>query len=188
MKLLETSLPGVWILEPQVHGDARGFFVETYRASWFEAHGLAAPVFVQDNQSRSRRGVLRGLHYQTVQPQGKLVRCARGSVYDVAVDVRRGSPYFGQSVGVVLDDETHRQLWIPPGFAHGFCVLSEVADFAYKCTSYYDPASDSGIFWNDPVLGIDWPLAGIEPQLSAKDQQLPRLADQRVDKLTAYKG
>ncbi len=188
MKLIETALPGVLILEPQVHGDARGFFVETYRASWFEAHGLTAPVFVQDNQSRSRRGVLRGLHYQTVNPQGKLVRCARGAVFDVAVDVRRGSPHFGQSVGVVLDDESHRQLWIPPGFAHGFCVLSDVADFAYKCTSYYDPASDAGIRWNDPALGIDWPLEGIEPLLSAKDQLLPLLAGQTDDKLTVYRG
>lgn len=186
MKLIETALPGVLILEPQVHGDARGFFVETYRASWFEMHGLSAPIFLQDNQSRSCRGVLRGLHYQTVNPQGKLVRCARGAVFDVAVDVRRGSPHFGQSVGVILDDEAHRQLWIPPGFAHGFCVLSDVADFAYKCTSYYDPASDTGIRWNDPALDIDWPLEGMEPQLSAKDLHLPLLAGQVADKLTVF--
>lgn len=187
MKIVQTRLPGVLVFEPKVFGDARGFFVETYRASWFEGAGVA-PTFVQDNQSRSRRGVLRGLHYQTVDPQGKLVRCSRGRVFDVAVDVRRGSPLFGQWVGVELDDVAHRQLWIPPGYAHGFCVLSEEADFVYKCTSYYHPASDGGVLWNDPAIGIDWPIDEAELLLSDKDRALPRLAEQSLERLTAYEG
>jgi len=187
MKIIETALPGVLILEPQVFGDARGFFVETFRERWLREAGVEAH-FVQDNQSRSRQGVLRGLHYQTVNPQGKLVRAARGSVFDVAVDVRSGSPHFGQWVGVTLDDVSHRQLWIPPGFAHGFCVLSDEADFAYKCTSYYDPASDSGILWNDPAIGIDWPALDVAWLLSDKDQRQPRLNEQPREKLTVYPG
>jgi dTDP-4-dehydrorhamnose 3,5-epimerase len=189
MKIVETRLPGVVIIEPKVFGDARGFFVETFRETWLGKDGLDT-AFVQDNHSRSARGVLRGLHYQTVNPQGKLVRVVYGSVFDVAVDVRRDSPNFGQWVGAVLDDIDHRQLWIPPGFAHGFCVLSEHADFAYKCTSYYDPASDTGIRWDDPSIGIEWPAPepGAGRTLSEKDRALPALADQCVDRLPTSIG
>lgn len=186
MKVIETSIPGVLIFEPKVFGDARGFFVETFRESWLAEAGLDHIKFVQDNQSRSRKGVLRGLHFQTHNPQGKLVRAARGKVFDVAVDVRRGSPYFGQWVGVELDDISHRQFWIPPGFAHGFCVLSEEADFAYKCTSYYDPHSDGGILWNDPAVGIQWPELDSEFLLSAKDMNLPLLQDLPAERLTVF--
>lgn len=182
MNIVKTRLPGVLIFEPKVFGDERGFFVETFRQAWFEEAGITAS-FVQDNQSRSRRGVLRGLHYQWLEPQGKLVRAARGKVYDVAVDVRAGSPHFGQWVGVELDDVRHRQLWIPPGFAHGFCVLSEEAEFVYKCTSYYDPSSDTGIRWNDPDIGIDWPDLEIPFQLSPKDLGLSLLRDKAKDML-----
>lgn len=177
MKILKTDLPGVLVVEPRVFGDARGLFVETFRQSWLLEAGLDVS-FVQHNQSRSRQGVLRGLHYQFVEPQGKLVRAARGRVFDVAVDVRRGSPTFGRWTGVILDDVDHRQLWIPPGFAHGFCVLSEDADFVYSCTSYYHPASDTGVRWDDPAIGIDWPDLGMPPVLSEKDRNLPLLADQ----------
>lgn len=174
MKVIETELPGVLVLEPRVFGDARGFFLETYRAALFDELGI--PGFVQDNHSRSQRGVLRGLHYQLEQPQGKLVRVTRGRVFDVAVDVRRGSPTFGRWSGIELDDESLRQFYIPPGFAHGFLVLSEVADFVYKCTDYYHPASEYGIAWDDPAIGIDWPLR--EVTLSDKDRRNPRLQDQ----------
>jgi dTDP-4-dehydrorhamnose 3,5-epimerase len=179
VNIIATPLPGVLVLEPKVHGDARGFFVETLRASALRNAGVGVE-FVQHNQSRSRRGVLRGLHYQLLQPQGKLVRCARGSVYDVAVDVRRGSPTFGQWFGAVLDDVTHRQMYVPPGFAHGFCVLSEEADFVYLCSDYYHPASEQGIAWNDPALAIAWPDTGVPPQLSAKDTTWPVLAAQTL--------
>ncbi|WP_114814375.1 dTDP-4-dehydrorhamnose 3,5-epimerase [Paraburkholderia kururiensis] len=183
MKIVETPLPGVLLFEPRVFGDERGFFVESFRESWLREAGIDA-TFVQDNQSRSRRGVLRGLHYQRVNPQGKLVRAARGAVYDVAVDIRRDSPHFGAWFGTRLDDESHRQLWIPPGFAHGFCVLSDAADFAYKCTQYYDAASDAGIRWDDPDLGIEWPVFDdIAPQLSDKDRLHPRLAERAPDSL-----
>ena len=177
MQILPQAIPEVLLLVPQVFGDARGFFVETARQSVLREAGI--PELVQHNQSRSRQGVLRGLHYQLVQPQGKLVRCARGQVFDVAVDVRRGSPSFGQWVGAILDDVNHHQLWVPPGFAHGFLVLSEVADFCYLCSDYYHPQSERGIAWNDPALAIAWPAlpAGIEIALSAKDQANPRLAD-----------
>lgn len=188
MKVVETVIPGVLIFEPSVFGDARGFFVETFRESWLEQAGISDICFVQDNQSRSSKGVLRGLHYQTVNPQGKLVRVARGRVFDVAVDIRHGSPYFGKWVGVELDDVSHRQLWIPPGFAHGFCVLSEEADFVYKCTNYYDAPSDGGIFWNDPEIGIVWPEMRVEPQLSAKDCKLPCLKDLPAHRLTVFGG
>lgn len=174
MNIVKTGLPGVLLIEPRVFGDARGFFVETLRAEWLAQAGLNTP-FVQDNQSRSRKGVLRGLHYQLQQPQGKLVRCARGKVFDVAVDVRRGSPHFGQWTGHVLDDVTHRQMYIPPGFAHGFCVLSDEADFVYRCTNYYHPASEAGIAWNDPDVGIEWPTLDTPFALSDKDAKLPRL-------------
>ena len=182
MKVIETELPGVLILEPRVFGDPRGFFLETLREATLEDAGIEAD-FVQHNHSRSRRGVLRGLHYQHVNPQGKLVRAARGRVFDVAVDIREGSPDFGRWVGVELDDVEHRQLWIPPGFAHGFCVLSDEADFVYACTTYYDPASDTGIRWNDPAIGIEWPDMGVAPLLSDKDRRMPLLAEQDPEKL-----
>jgi dTDP-4-dehydrorhamnose 3,5-epimerase len=177
MNIVETALPGVLIFEPKVFGDARGFFVETFRTEWLARAGLEVK-FVQDNQSRSRKGVLRGLHWQMQQTQGKLVRAARGAVYDVAVDVRRGSPNFGQWVGVVLDDVSHRQLWVPAGFAHGFGVLSEEADFAYRCTDFYHPQSEAGALFDDPAIGIDWPDIGMPWLLSDKDRALPRLAEQ----------
>lgn len=185
MNVLQTSLPGVLIFEPKIFGDARGFFVETWRRDFYADRGL--PPFVQDNQSRSRRGVLRGLHYQLVQPQGKLVRVASGRVFDVAVDVRRGSPTFGQWAGVILDDQSHRQFYIPPNYAHGFVVLSEAADFIYKCTDYYHPASEAGIAWNDPDIGIEWPDEILDAvALSDKDSALPRLKDQIADKLPLF--
>ena len=171
MKVLETILPGVLIIEPKVFGDARGFFLESYQAERYRQLGIAH-TFVQDNHSRSARGVLRGLHFQRSRPQGKLVSVSRGSVYDVAVDINPASPTCGQFVAVELNDENHRQLWIPPGYAHGFCVLSDIADFQYKCTDIYHPASEVSLAWDDPTVGIDWPLPGGEPpQLSAKDGQ-----------------
>ena len=176
MRIVETTLPGVLRLEPRAFGDARGFFVETFRSSLLRESGVTAD-FVQDNHSRSARGVLRGMHLQLVQPQGKLVRVSRGAVFDVAVDVRRGSPHFGRWYGAVLDDVSHLMLYIPPGFAHGFLVLSEVADFIYKCTDYYHPASERSIRWDDPDIGIRWPDAGVAPALSAKDGAAPRLRD-----------
>tara|TARA_R110000787_G_scaffold123580_14_gene234679 strand:+ start:1291 stop:1851 length:561 start_codon:yes stop_codon:yes gene_type:complete len=177
LKISESSLPGVYVLEPKVFGDARGFFVETFRKSLAETAGMGFE-FVQDNQSRSRRGILRGLHYQLTQPQGKLVRVSRGTVFDVAVDIRRGSPHFGQWFGLVLDDVSQRMLYVPPNFAHGFMVLSEEADFVYKCTDYYHPESEQGVIWNDPEIGIQWPDAGCAPLLSDKDAALPRLSEQ----------
>ncbi len=183
MKVIETGLPGVLLLEPKVFGDARGFFMETWQAARYREAGMPER-FVQDNHSRSRRGVLRGLHYQLTQPQGKLVWVTRGAVFDVAVDIRRGSPNFGRWYGCVLDDVDHRQLYIPPGFAHGFCVVSEEADFFYKCTDYYHPQSEQGIAWNDPEIGIDWPLR--EVSLSGKDQQNPRLSAQAPENLPIY--
>lgn len=170
MKVTRTRLDDVLLLEPRVFGDARGFFLESYNQRIFrEATGLMID-FVQDNHSRSGRGVLRGLHFQDPVPQGKLVRAVRGSVFDVAVDVRRSSPQFGQWVGYELSEENHRQLWIPAGFAHGFVVLSESADFLYKTTDYYAPAHEHCIAWNDPDIGIAWPLSD-PPKLSAKDAQ-----------------
>lgn len=185
MQIIPQAIPEVLLLAPRVHGDARGFFVETARQSVLQDAGI--PDLVQQNQSRSRQGVLRGLHYQLEHSQGKLVRCARGRVFDVAVDVRCSSPNFGQAVGVVLDDEQHHQLWVPPGFAHGFLVLSEIADFCYQCSNYYHPQSEQGIAWNDPQLGIDWPELpeGVAIQLSAKDQANPCLRDQRPELLFA---
>lgn len=183
MKVIATELPGVLLLEPKVFGDARGFFLETWQAARYHEAGLPER-FVQDNHSRSRRGVLRGLHYQLTQPQGKLVWVTRGAVFDVAVDIRRGSPTFGRWYGCVLDDVDHRQLYIPPGFAHGFCVLSEEADFFYKCTDYYHPPSERGIAWDDPDIGIEWPLR--EMSLSDKDQDNRRLAAQIPENLPVY--
>lgn len=183
MNIITTELPGVLVLEPKVFGDARGFFMETWQAARYREAGLPEH-FVQDNHSRSRRGVLRGLHYQLVQPQGKLVSVTRGAVFDVAVDIRRGSPAFGRWFGCVLDDVTHRQLYVPPGLAHGFCVLSEEADFFYKCTDYYHPASERGIAWDDPDIGIAWPLSDVA--LSSKDQQNRRLHAQADADLPIY--
>ncbi len=179
MIVTETALPGVMLIEPKVFGDARGFFLESWNAQSFANAGLDL-AFVQDNHSRSARGVLRGLHYQLQNPQGKLVRVTDGAVFDVAVDIRRASPHFGQWVGYELSAENHRMLWIPPGFAHGFLVLSETADFLYKCTSLYDPPSDRGLHWNDPAIGIAWPGLAGEPLLSAKDAVAPLLADAEV--------
>ncbi|WP_347485401.1 dTDP-4-dehydrorhamnose 3,5-epimerase [Vandammella animalimorsus] len=179
MHTCATAIPDVLILEPKVFGDARGFFLESFNARTFaQATGLQLD-FVQDNHSRSRKGVLRGLHYQLQQPQGKLVRVVRGAVFDVAVDIRRGSPTFGRWVGVELSEDNQRQLWVPPGLAHGFVVLSDSADFLYKTTDYYAPEHERSIAWNDPDIGIAWPLAehGIEqPQLSEKDAHALPLA------------
>jgi len=173
LNVRQTSLPGILIIEPKVFGDDRGFFMETYRVDAFSAAGITA-VFVQDNHSRSARGVLRGLHYQEPNAQGKLVRCTRGAIFDVAVDIRRGSPSFGKWFGLELSDANKRMLWIPPGFAHGFCAMEDDSDLVYKCTTLYEPASDRAILWNDPAIGIDWPIAS--PVLSAKDAAAPPLA------------
>ena len=179
MKVIASELPDVLILEPRVFGDERGFFYESFNARAFsEATGLNRE-FVQDNHSRSQRGVLRGLHYQLQQAQGKLVRVTAGEVYDVAVDIRRSSPTFGQWTGVHLSAENKRQLWLPEGFAHGFLVLSEYAEFLYKTTDYYAPAHERCIRWDDQSLAIDWPLDSA-PQLSAKDQAGLSLADAEV--------
>ena len=174
MNVIETALPGVLIIEPKAFGDHRGFFLETFQVERYREAGITLP-FVQDNHSRSQRGVLRGLHFQRTRPQGKLVSVSRGAVYDVAVDIDPASATYGQFVGVELNDDNHRQMWIPPGYAHGFCVLSEVADFQYKCTDFYFPADEGGLLWNDPDVGIPWPIT--EPQLSAKDIDNPRLRD-----------
>jgi len=170
MKVLESGLPDVFILEPKVFGDARGFFFESFNEREFRAAIGRDVHFVQDNHSRSSRGVLRGLHYQLPPAaQGKLVRCVAGEVFDVAVDLRKTSPAFGRWTGVHLSADSHRQIWIPPGFAHGFLVLSETADFLYKTTEYYAPEHERCILWNDPELAIDWPLTGA-PLISMKDQ------------------
>lgn len=179
MQVTPTAIPDVLIIEPKVFGDARGFFFESFNERVFaQAMGLDLN-FVQDNHSRSARGVLRGLHYQLQQPQGKLVRVVRGSVFDVAVDLRRRSPHFGRWVGVELSEDNHRQMWVPPGFAHGFLVTSESADFLYKTTDYYAPEHERCVAWNDPVIGIQWPL-GAAPVLSGKDQQGKLLAQAEV--------
>lgn len=179
MKVTQTAIPDVLILEPKVFGDARGFFLESFNAKVFrQATGLAVD-FVQDNHSRSSRGVLRGLHYQLQQPQGKLVRVVRGAVFDVAVDVRRSSPTFGKWVGTELSEDNHRQFWVPAGFAHGFIVLTDTADFLYKTTDYYAPEHERCIAWNDPVIGIRWP-EGLEPKLSEKDRRGLALIDAEV--------
>ena len=166
MKIIPTPLPGALVVEPRVHGDARGFFLETFNAAKYEANGVPTR-FVQDNWSRSAKGTLRGLHFQHPNAQGKLVWCVRGAVYDVIVDLRRGSPAFGRSFGVELSEASKCQLWVPPGFAHGFCVLSDEADFVYKCTELYSPKDEQCLLWNDPALGIEWPVSS--PLLSAKD-------------------
>ncbi|MDE2292553.1 MAG: dTDP-4-dehydrorhamnose 3,5-epimerase [Elusimicrobia bacterium] len=182
MKALPTALPGVLLLEPQVHRDGRGYFLETWHQKKGAALGLPE-AFVQDNESRSARGTVRGLHAQLAKPQGKLVRVLSGEVLDVAVDIRRGSPTFGRWVSAVLSAENFRQLYIPPGFAHGFSVLSESAQFAYKCTDFYDPADEIGVLWNDPALGIDWRVA--EPVVSKKDAAYPTL--DRAPRLPEYR-
>ncbi len=183
MKRIDTELEGVWIFEPKVFGDARGFFMETWNRARYAEAGLDV-TFVQDNVSRSSRGVLRGLHYQHPNAQGKLVQVLEGEVVDVAVDIRVGSPTFGQSVTVNLSDHNFRQLYVPPGFAHGFCVLSETAIFAYKCTDFYNAAAEGGVLWNDPDLNISWAVEN--PLLSDKDKANPRLSDIPQDRLPRY--
>jgi dTDP-4-dehydrorhamnose 3,5-epimerase len=171
---LPTGLDGLVLLEPAVHGDARGFLVETYRDDEWADLGAGGP-FVQHNQSRSARGTLRGIHFQTSPGQAKLVRCSRGTIFDVAVDLRRDSPAFGRWEGHRLDDVRHRQLFVPVGFGHGFCVLSDEADVSYQLTSLYDPATEAGIAWDDPGIGIEWPID--QPLLSERDRSAPRLAE-----------
>jgi dTDP-4-dehydrorhamnose 3,5-epimerase len=173
-KRLDTRLEGTVLLEPQVHGDDRGFLVETFSAAAWRELGVDVD-FVQDNHSRSRAGILRGLHFQTTPGQAKLVRCLRGRIWDVAVDLRRDSPTYGQWEGYELDDDLHRQFFVPVGFAHGFCVLSEVADVHYKLSSTYDPETEAGIAWDDPQVAVEWPVA--EPQVSQRDATAPRLAE-----------
>jgi dTDP-4-dehydrorhamnose 3,5-epimerase len=185
MKFIETSLPGCVVIEPQVFGDSRGFFYESYNEAKYREAGIDRR-FVQSNVSRSARGVLRGLHYQWPHPQGKLVSVLEGEVYDVAVDIRRGSPTFGQWAGVMLTAENHRHFWIPEGFAHGFCVVSDFATFSYQCTDLYDAKADGGIRWNDPAIGIDWPISS--PLLSDKDSKAPLLADVPLERLPEYQA
>ena len=175
MNVIKTKLKDCVIIEPKIFGDERGFFLETFQAGRYEdLAGISLP-FVQDNHSRSSKGVLRGLHFQKTKPQGKLVRVVRGEVYDVAVDIRSGSPTYGQWEAVILSEENKTQFWVPPGFAHGFVVLSETADFEYKCTDYYDPYDEGSLLWNDPDLNIPWPIDN--PKLSEKDVNAPLLAD-----------
>jgi dTDP-4-dehydrorhamnose 3,5-epimerase len=180
MKVVETSLPGAVIIEPQVFGDSRGYFYESYNKAKYAEAGITSE-FVQSNVSRSAKGVLRGLHYQWPNPQGKLVSVLEGEVFDVAVDIRRGSPTFGQWAGVMLSSENKRHFWIPEGYAHGFCVLSDFATFAYQCTAQYDRAADAGVRWNDADIGIDWPVS--HPLLSEKDEKAPLLRDVSPDRL-----
>jgi len=188
MNIITTNLPGVIVIEPKVYVDKRGFFLETFREDVLLQAGINAH-FVQDNHTRSSQGVLRGLHYQMTQTQGKLVRVAAGSVFDVVVDVRSGSPTFGQWYGTELNEDNIIMIYVPPGFAHGFVVLSETADFIYKCTDYYHPESEQGIAWDDPDLNIDWSIAEIAEKisLSDKDKQNVKLKDQPAEKLPAYK-
>jgi len=183
VKVIPSSLPGCVLIEPAVFGDSRGFFFETWNAERYAAQGLPA-TFVQSNVSSSAKGVLRGLHYQWPRPQGKLVTVLQGEVYDVAVDIRRGSPTFGRWEAFILSGENRRQLWIPPGFAHGFAVLSETALFNYLCTDVYVKEADAAIRWNDAVLAVDWPISA--PSLSAKDEQAPFLGDIDPDRLPVY--
>jgi dTDP-4-dehydrorhamnose 3,5-epimerase len=182
MKISPLKIPEVLLIEPDVFGDSRGFFMESWHRKKYADAGLDVD-FVQDNHSRSGKGVLRGLHYQLVHPQGKLVRVVTGVVFDVAVDIRKGSPTFGQWVGAELSEDNRRQLFVPPGFAHGFCVLSDSADFTYKCTDFYAPEYEHGILWNDPAIGVNWP--GSEFSISAKDASNGLLSDMG-DKLPDY--
>ena len=183
MKWIETDLPGCVVIEPRVFGDDRGFFYESFNMDRLAEHGIS-PTFVQGNVSRSSRGVLRGLHYQWPKPQGKFVTVLQGEVWDVAVDIRAGSPTFGRWTGVVLNEDNRRHFWIPEGFAHGFVVLSETALFSYLCTATYDPSADAAIRWDDPSLAIDWPVSS--PSLSAKDAAAPFLADVAADRMPRY--
>ncbi|MCX7780193.1 MAG: dTDP-4-dehydrorhamnose 3,5-epimerase [Negativicutes bacterium] len=183
MRVSQTNLPGVLLIEPKVFDDSRGFFLETWRKEKYAHFGIPTD-FVQDNLSFSRKGVLRGLHFQNPNQQGKLVAVVAGEVYDVVVDIRVGSPTFGQWTGVTLSGDNHRQLWIPGGFAHGFCVVSETAYFVYKCTDVYNPAAEGGIAWNDPDLGINWPLTDV--LVSGKDAEYPLLCDIPPEKLPVY--
>ncbi|KPF61797.1 dTDP-4-dehydrorhamnose 3,5-epimerase [Porphyrobacter sp. AAP60] len=176
MKIVETAIPGPLVIEPRVFGDARGFFMETWNAAAFAEAGLDL-TFVQDNHSRSQKGVLRGMHFQNPGPQGKLVRVTRGAVFDVAVDLRRSSPHFGQWVGVELSADNRRMFWVPEGFAHGFLTLEDDTDFLYKCTAPYVPQSEHSLAWNDPEVGIVWPATGIDPIISDKDASGLALAD-----------
>lgn len=185
MQIIPSRLAGALIIEPRVFGDARGFFMETWNAARYAEAGITAE-FVQDNLSFSRRGVLRGLHFQKPNPQGKLVYVLAGEVFDVAVDIRVGSPTFGQWESVVLSSENRRQFYVPPGFAHGFCVTSETALFAYKCTDLYNPAAEGSVLWNDPDLAIPWPVS--DPELSAKDEVGMRLKDFPRDRLPLFEG
>ena len=178
MKISNSKLKGCVIIEPRVFGDERGFFLETFQAIRYEQEAGIDLPFVQDNYSRSTRGVLRGLHFQKTKPQGKLVRVVRGEVYDVAVDIRKGSTTFGEWEGVILSEDNKKQFWVPPGFAHGFVVLSDTADFEYKCTDYYDPSDEGSILWSDSDLDIPWPIAN--PVLSTKDESAKRLVDLRL--------
>jgi dTDP-4-dehydrorhamnose 3,5-epimerase len=174
MKVTETAIPGALLIEPKVFGDSRGFFLETFHAARYAEAGISGP-FVQDNHSHSAKGVLRGLHFQKQYPQGKLVYVTSGTVFDVAVDIRKESASFGKWVGVILSADEHKQFYVPPGFAHGFCVLSDRADFHYKCTDYYHPEDEASLRWNDPAIGIEWPLTN--PTLSTKDANAPYLKD-----------
>ena len=183
MNVVRTLLPGVLLIEPKVFGDSRGFFLESYNRRRYAEAGIDA-AFVQDNHSRSSRGVLRGLHYQVRHPQGKLVSVVTGEVFDVAVDIRCGSPHFGKWYGCILSADNHLQLWIPPGFAHGFCTLSDSVDFLYKCTDYYLPEDEGGVLWSDPQLAIEWPIDA--PVLSAKDAAYPTMATIEKERLPAY--
>ena len=178
MKISHSKLKGCVIIEPRVFGDDRGFFLETFQAIRYKQEAGIDLPFVQDNHSRSARGVLRGLHFQKTKPQGKLVRVVRGEVYDVAVDIRKGSATFGEWEGVILSEDNKKQFWVPPGFAHGFVVLSDTADFEYKCTDYYDPSDEGSILWSDPNIDIPWPIAN--PVLSTKDESAKRLVDLRL--------
>ena len=178
MKVIHSKLKDCVIIEPQVFGDERGFFLETFQAARYEQEAGIDLAFVQDNHSRSTRGVLRGLHFQKTKPQGKLIRVVRGEVYDVALDIRKGSPTFGEWEGVTLSEDNKKQFWVPPGFAHGFVVLSDTADLEYKCTDYYDPSDEGSILWSDPDLDIPWPIAN--PILSTKDESAKRLVDLRL--------
>ena len=182
MRLVSTAIPGVLIVEPEIYRDGRGFFLETYHAERYRRQGIPGP-FVQDNHSRSGGGTLRGLHLQLQHPQGKLIRVIEGEIFDVAVDVRRGSPTFGRWIGIALTAESFKQVYVPPGFAHGFAVVSPVAQVEYKTSDFYDPASELGIAWNDPTLAIEWPVT--EPILSPRDDRHPRLAEV-MDQLPTY--
>jgi len=184
MKIEKTILDGVLLITPDVFGDQRGFFLETWNKDRYSKAGFPDVNFVQDNHSRSKKGVLRGLHYQLKKPQGKLVQVYRGSVFDATVDIRKGSPTFGKWFGVELNDKNHLQLWVPPGFAHGFCVLSDEVDFCYKCTEFYDPQDEGGVIWNDNEIGIEWPLK--EVTTSEKDKKYALLSQTSIEKLPVF--